>query len=506
MGYLKRFKHDIFVSYAHRDVEKALAREGPTWTRQVVDLLRSYVEENLDDLDAERLGIFHDVYTLELDSDFSHSLLNAVDEAGLLLVFVSKAYLKSKWCGAEVERFRQKQRWPDDPNKYGLFLIEVEETERDAWPDALKDTAGNPQATQVLHYKDDPDGPSKTFGFPQINKSPELCDRISELASLVRKSLESLKKTEEVPPGPPRPAGGPVVFLGYGANKRVRDDWYKLADHLKERGIGVLPVVKLRELRTAEDFEKQVRKDLQKCRLVVQLLSDVNGRYELTMTQHRIATTFKVPILFWRDPGLGLDQVDDEDEDYLEFARDVFPSAETSDIQTLAEQIVQRLSEEAETGISEGILPYDDTQPIIYIFSGNLEGYRFVRSELHPTLRDAISKRGWQPVMPSTDEILSTERLGDFYRQNVKGCDAVIVVHCQAEKNSVIETVKTLSRNYRHSNPGRDFFVAVVDGPPGLSLDLGDTIRVFDCSDKEIDTKLYDWLDKLRKQLASRSA
>lgn len=542
MGYLNGFKYDIFVSYAHRRLEQSLAVDGKTWTRQVVELLRDFIANDLELPKDQNLSVFQDIYSLERDADLTDALMQAVDETGILVVFVSKDYMRSKWCFQEALRFRSRQRFSDKPNKTGIFLIEVEETEREDWPDSLKDRQGNPQLAEVLHRRADPNARSNTLGFPRVVESQELCDRIADLATHVRRSLEALKaeekSAEREPAAPAGPSEAPEgLFVGFTASRELRGERQRLVELLAERDIAVLDQPRLKTLGDADGFEQRVRSDLAGARLAVLLMGDVDGRWSLTTRQHALIQQAKMPLLSWRPPDLELDELDDVDEDYDRyhaFAEAHFPEAVPGGIEDLADAIAAKLAEldaARQAAIDTGIFnfsdlrPYDETRPTVLVFSGNREGYRFVRHDLRPTLGKVLDEKGWHYILPG-EELDSPARLSRFYRENVEGCDAVILVHCQNERDGVIDamasaperqgmvqhsvkmTIDRLATDFRHLNrkhPG-EFFVAVVDGPPdGLAIDFGRQVHVFDCSRSQVDQRLYAWLEALRKHFDNRA-
>lgn len=525
MSYLKAFEHDIFISYAHREIEKELSVGGRTWTRQVVDLLRTLIEDNLGiEGTEETLDIYQDIYGHEKDRDVA-DILKDVADTGILIIFVTRAFMRSKWFVDEANSFvsRHPPRWKNDPGKTGIFLIEVEETPRDKWPEVLKDSRGNPLIALTLHDRKDPAAPSRTLGFPNIANSDDsgvVCDRLAGLAVQIGASLESLREDDTASTEPPVPSSEKAarVYLGY-TPKESKTERKELARLLEDKGIGICPDKPLSAFSNVDNLRNQIKKGLSQCRLAVQLLADNDGTNALTTMQIDLAKEAKIPLLLWRPESLGIADLDEDAFGYTAYRerfKDLMQRAEKGSIESFSESILEHLNPQTDDG-ELVIEPWPVDWPTVLVFSGNTLGYRFVRDELEPRLDEVVDESEWKVVYPGA-EINSPIELKRFYEENIALCDAVIVVRCEAddsavrgalteERHTIKRTLEELGREFKYRTPERDFYVGVVYGPPpGLKIEFGKSAHVFDCSTRQADKDLYRWLEQVRKRVTTPPA
>jgi len=536
MAYLAGFRNDIFVSHAHEELFKQLAVDGKTWTRQVVEILKALVERELSVSEGERRVMeFFDEKSMEMDKGLTPQLKEQVEGSAVFLAFVSKSYFESEWCREEAALFRKGSpaRFSAEPEKTGIFLLEIEETDRPNWPDAFKDEAGKPFIAKQA-FKPGKSGLCP-LAFPDISEGGKetqlLVDTLASIASQIGKTLRGLAPS--VPPPPPR--SETCVFVGYSpkANKEPRRN---LLEDLAHRGLSVLPSRPLNDYKSDLDFGDGVRKDLARSDLAVVLLADSNGYFKMTTTQIELVREAGLDLVLWSSAGLDQKNLDPDELGNPEYAKllpALLEEAPTCSMDDLAANIEQRLSASEMPPDSDTVPPFEDL-PTILVFSGNLAGYRFVRSELKPALENVIQDKKWRVMYPRLDRD-SPLQLMTFYEENIPACDAVIVVHCQEEtdavfktvnamgaghgggghrlrglqeqgRESVLGTIRRLGRGFKESKPNGDFYVAVIDGPPpGLGVDFGGNPPVFDCSKRLVGPELEKWLEDLHEQVVGSS-
>jgi TIR domain len=93
MGFVKKYPHDVFLSYAHND--------SPGW-RLVFE------RDLLQDL-TDRLGsaaqIWRDEHKLRVGHDWSHEIEAAIKGSAVFVSILSPGYQRSEWCKREREIF-----------------------------------------------------------------------------------------------------------------------------------------------------------------------------------------------------------------------------------------------------------------------------------------------------------------------------------------------------------------------------------------------------------------
>jgi len=115
------YQYDAFISYRHRPVDQ-----------QVAIALQNRLER-LKGPDGKKLRIFRDKTDLPISSDLSDGIREALESSRFLIVICTPEYQKSKWCMAELTRFRELHK---NSNTRVLPVL-VEGEPMDAFPEEL---------------------------------------------------------------------------------------------------------------------------------------------------------------------------------------------------------------------------------------------------------------------------------------------------------------------------------------------------------------------------------
>ena len=115
------YQYDAFISYRHRSADQ-----------QVAIALQNRLEQ-LKGADGKRLRIFRDKTDLPISSDLSDGIKEALESSRFLIVICTPAYQDSKWCMAELSRFRELH---GNSNAHVLPVL-VEGEPVDAFPEEL---------------------------------------------------------------------------------------------------------------------------------------------------------------------------------------------------------------------------------------------------------------------------------------------------------------------------------------------------------------------------------
>ena len=101
MSYVPGFKHDIFISYAHRD-DAPITPNGWGWVRHFAKRLEDEVSQHL----GRQPSIWIDTRDLDSYVDFDKQIHDDLD-AALLIVIATPKYSRSDYCRNERAVFRE---------------------------------------------------------------------------------------------------------------------------------------------------------------------------------------------------------------------------------------------------------------------------------------------------------------------------------------------------------------------------------------------------------------
>lgn len=309
MGFVPNHEHDVFVSYAHRDNKTASeAEEGRVST--LVNITKVRLEQML----GSDVNVWMD-YQLPGNDPITDTILGHLQHSATLLVILSPSYLQSPWCQRESNNFLDvaKKRC----NNGSIFVVEI---------DKIDVESAHLSAFIELHgYKlwiEDSRG--KTH---RLNKNEEIYYTVIEdLCCDLRNQLRRIKSqggtNDRVQNNDGVNEHKTQVFLA-----ETTDDLdpkrNEVKAYLEQFGLKVLP--DRCYPRKPEDFQKSLDEDLNKCKLFIQLLSELPGKKSPDLPQGYIRLQYeralhaRIPIIQWRSSSLEMDTVIDiEHKELLE--------------------------------------------------------------------------------------------------------------------------------------------------------------------------------------------
>ena len=215
MPYLApHFDPDIFVSYSHGD---PLNGRAPLrdWTQALIRRLTDQLHSLETEFDELHLWMDAQIDPTEyLTSD----LKTRASACGVLMVVMSKRYLKSSWCQDELTWFKQQVEGRVGANRRGrVFVIRVQDTDTNLWPDFLRDERGHalvgfsffdPQTGYPWDYPDLRE-PNAEFGKELFRLQTWLVARLRELSARAAKNAQD-KAAAVVPL---KPTGPRLIYL-----------------------------------------------------------------------------------------------------------------------------------------------------------------------------------------------------------------------------------------------------------------------------------------------------
>lgn len=139
MAYLTpHFDPDVFVSYSHGDPQggRAPLRD---WSQTLIRRLNDGLHALETEFDGLKIWMDPDVDPTAYLTD---DLKTKAAACGVLMIVMTKRYLKSKWCMDELEWFRQQFVGRANEGGGRVFIIRAQKTDESLWPDFLRDGRG----------------------------------------------------------------------------------------------------------------------------------------------------------------------------------------------------------------------------------------------------------------------------------------------------------------------------------------------------------------------------
>ena len=124
--------HDAFVSYAHADDMCPRGTEFgwvTTFKEELSKLLRMKIG-------AQGADIWMD-HQLTSNDRVTDTLMQTVRDSRTIVLFMSRGYLRSQWCQAEINSFLEQNS--AHKNKESVFVVAIDETNREAWPTRVQE-------------------------------------------------------------------------------------------------------------------------------------------------------------------------------------------------------------------------------------------------------------------------------------------------------------------------------------------------------------------------------
>jgi TIR domain len=278
MPYLApHFDPDVFVSYSHGDPRDGRAPLRD-WTQALIrrlnDRLRS-LETEFDDL---RIWMDPDIDpTVYLTPD----LREKAGASGVLMIVMSKRYLKSSWCGDELAWF--KEQIQDRSSTGGrVFVIRAQETEISLWPDFLRDERGH--AIPGFPFYDPKDNAPLSFELREPND--DYFKALGSLQTWLVKRLRELREraakraqAELAGGAAPLPAGQRLIYL----YSRPDDEFARADVDRALRSDGIMPLTTQASTgKDPADFQREANTRLEvarRCEAMALLRADRGERF-----------------------------------------------------------------------------------------------------------------------------------------------------------------------------------------------------------------------------------
>ncbi|MEO6330152.1 MAG: toll/interleukin-1 receptor domain-containing protein, partial [Ginsengibacter sp.] len=273
MAFIKDFRYDIFISYAHVD-------NLPTSWENLGWIEKFY--KDLDTLLTRRIGrpgvikIWWDNRKLDGSILFDDSIEEGIRESAIMICLNSPSYVSSDYCKKELDLFYSKAR--QEPvglkvaNRSRILNVLLYNIPHNEWAPALSGTSGF-----AFHdAKEDDD-----YGDPLDIASPEFRNKLQDIRDAIIKLVNDFPK--EIKPAPvleelkkeKEKKEGFTIYMGEVADT-LRTARKRIISELEKKGYnleyGVPPPDE------AFAHEQKVKEQLQHADLAVHLLDEYPGR------------------------------------------------------------------------------------------------------------------------------------------------------------------------------------------------------------------------------------
>ena len=286
MAYVSGFEHDVFVSYAHADNQGAGGSETECgW----VTTLRHNLLHAPGTL---RKDVYID-HQLKPGAPFDGDLRRKVERSALLLIILSQNYIKSEWCGKELDHFIE-THGDDRRRPRDVMVVELRPFEGfEGVPENIKNLRKELIHAQFWYQTADAPfprlagdpSPKEAGGSVYWRERDKLLDAVDTRMKEIRR-LREMRTGQEprapkesrhtVPCAPASVEGSAGVLLADVTDDLVSQrNQVKIA--LEKEGIRVLPEGDYVG-RSAAEFAAAFARDARSSVLFVQLLSPTPGR------------------------------------------------------------------------------------------------------------------------------------------------------------------------------------------------------------------------------------
>lgn len=481
--------HRIFVSYAHDDDSKFVGAKFGWVTALLNDVENTLGQEGVR---RQNFKFFVDRRFLSPNDSLTEQILDGVRNADLFLAVMSPGYLSSDWCRKECNEFLNAVK---ERGKSRVFIVRKQPVDRSSEPEEFRDLLG------VDFWTERPDHSGTfTFGYPLPNpENPEhfnYYERLQDLCRWLAKALVSISGTSGFSPTTSQPPVTPdkvmapnSVFLA-PVNYDLEGQWDNARRYLDQANVKVVPDTVYQYSREPADFKKQVEAGIAQCDLFVQLLSTIPFRDQEPSTDYaqmqlEAARSAKKTILQWRHPLATPSSAPDPTQSAL------------LDAETVRAESIEDFKQEVRQKAFEKPAPPEPPPPppsmkVVLVDAAVSD------KVLAQQIKQALCEYGAAVVMlapPESDADPTMSRLE--FEENLKQCDALIVVYGQSPSNWVVQQWKQWQKSQAiRKRPATS--LGLYDGPPEKDGEVGLPGIYLDCRKGLDRAKLKQFLDEVR--------
>ncbi len=420
-------QNDLFISYAHAD------NKVNSWVAKLKKKLGDTTEIELakeEKNTAIKLKIFLD---LQIDKvgPVADQLIPQLKKSAVLLVVMSKMYLLSDWCKKEGKWFKEMEK--PQPN-LRIFIVEKEETNRDDWPEFLKDKNGGAIYSHIFfQIKNDVSNPLDIMN-EKGDLHPDVKYLLPELARNLSGTLIKLKH-RPAERSNQDPSTGDIlgtIFLALTSSDISYYERDELSGLLSDKDVVVLP--------QNHALDNRPLDVLPECDLFVQLLSrapegtmNIPDSTRGIIFQHNQAISNQVPVIQWLKSDIELETI--KHAEYRSFLESCLATAHKDlSIQAFRDSVLSKLKQCQNNSGSEQL--NQDRQ----IFKMAVNWNKSDEKLAEDLEREMVEAFGGQviPVLPKTNVAWETRRDG------YEDCDGMILVWGQSGVKWILKQIENV--------------------------------------------------------------
>jgi hypothetical protein len=449
-----------------------------------VTTLLEHIESDLGRLvprnDDARIWV--DSHALSPIEPLTDQIIAAARNANVLLVILSPAYLDSPWCSRERNEFLQAV---EKRGRARVFIVEMQPIEQANKPEQFRELKGFPfwRKKETL-----------PLGFPIPNPMSDR-DYYAEVHDLCRWLAEALQQKNTHGPVPGDPTTVFLAPVGY----ELETQWEGVRRYLDQMGVKTLPESTSSYSLEPESFGLRAKEDLAKCGLFVQLLSEIPFKDSPDSTTDfgqllvNLARSLDrpIPILQWRHPQTKLGRVADP----LHRALLDSETVRAESIEDFKQEVRRRAFEKPrEEPPPPGVVLVDATAKDAPL------AHQIKRALLDCDAGVVVWEGpGGEGEDPRSDP--ANMRIG--LEDNLKNCDALIVVYGESPTSWVVEQYRQWRKSQaRRQRPAH--CLALFEGPPQMKPSVSfPSMCELDCRGGFDQAKLRQFLDAIRPEAST---
>jgi len=256
------FDYDVFVSYAHADVETKvpLIRD---WSRYIAARLQALLASALNTAvgaPGSEIQVFFDDRVLVSGQPLTQTLREKAQHAALLLVLMSPLYPQKSWCLDELEWFFQ-QAGRDGRSQEHCTVLRIQPLREDAWPERLRDERDRPVLFRDL-FDPRTELPICVNDLGASQLEAALIDPFIELKGKLRslRDLMEARRRRLTVSTTQKPADRPVIYLDAPPDDEAL--WHSLKNDLND--MAIVQPLKLVQLNGDQDpLDRKLQKQRQ---------------------------------------------------------------------------------------------------------------------------------------------------------------------------------------------------------------------------------------------------
>lgn len=448
MAYVKGYKNDVFVSYAHRDNEGPHNQREGGWVDTVASKLQSQLEKRLV-APPNTVTVWTD-YDLPTNKPITPELLKEVRASALLLVVLSPYYLLSEWCVRERDAFLAlaQERLAEGH----VFLINYANIDHGRRPKEFGDLKGDDFF--VFDRKVNCDRPLGEFDPREPAFEQQIYALSVKMAGVLREMSSNPPHHRPADKRNPASQAGQGYDVFVAATDDLEDREQELSNHLVQAGLRVSPRRFYGQASLGE-FEAAVGAEMANCRVFAQLLNTTKG------TPPAFESPLRLPALLakmakrqtgmrtlqWRDPLIDLNSISDPTH------RALLDAATACPIEEFKRSVVAAATQKPDP-------PPTPRPPNVLVFVDHLPEDSELAEQVRKVLWDESIEDVQLPIDGNAQVV--NDNLEDLLNQ----ADGMIEVFGCAEPASLDMRM----RHHKRILGGRDRKIAalaILEGPPG---------------------------------------